>query len=374
VDDLAYLKLAVNLASKGKYTSSPNPQVGCVIVKDNQVLAQGWHQTAGGPHAEVAALAQLNYQAAGATAYVSLEPCCHTGKTAPCSAALITAGIKRVVIGATDPNPLVAGKGIAALKNAGIEVDTDLLLSEVREQNKGFFSRMLINRPWVSCKIAISLDGRTSGADGASKWLSGASARSDVQQLRATSCVIVSGIGTVLADDPQLNLRSEQIADYPAGMTMRQPATVILDSQLQTPVNAKLLANNKVIIAAIAPDSADKIAFAKRQSRLEQQGAAIVLLPSDNNRVALESLLSLLATYEFNQVLVEAGPTLCASWLQQGLIDELIVYLTPKILGSLARSMFDLPLATLAQQYQLKLQSVAQIDEDVKLIYSPKEM
>jgi diaminohydroxyphosphoribosylaminopyrimidine deaminase/5-amino-6-(5-phosphoribosylamino)uracil reductase len=374
VDDLAYLKLAVNLASTGKYTSSPNPQVGCVIVKDNQVLAQGWHQTAGGPHAEVAALAQLNYQAAGATAYVSLEPCCHAGKTAPCTAALIKAGIKSVVIGATDPNPLVAGKGIAALRQAGIEVDTDLLLSEVREQNKGFFSRMLINRPWVSCKLAISLDGRTSGADGASKWLSGASARSDVQQLRATSCAIVSGVGTVLADDPQLNLRSEQLAGYPAGVAMRQPATVILDSQLQTPVNAKLLANNKVIIAAIAPDSADKIAFAKRQSWLEQQGAAIVLLPSDNNRVALESLLSLLATYEFNQVLVEAGPTLCASWLQQGLIDELIVYLTPKILGSLARPMFDLPLGTLAQQYQLKLQSVAQIGEDVRLIYNPQEM
>ena len=319
---------ALRLAARGLNTTTPNPRVGCVLVRDGTIVGEGWHEQAGGPHAEVAALAKVGAGGtAGATAYVTLEPCSHHGRTPPCADALIAAGVARIVAAMQDPNPLVAGRGLEKLRSAGIAVEHGLLEAEARELNIGFVSRMTRGRPWVRLKVAASLDGKTALANGKSQWITGPDARRDVHVWRARSCAMLTGIGTVRDDDPRLTARDAE--------TTRQPLRVVVDSRLEIPEHAAILEGGNCLIAC-ATDNPDKTA------RLAARGIDVVVLPNARSKVDLPALLAELGRRGINEVMVEAGLRLNGSLLRENCVDELLIYQAPMLLGDAARGMFDL--------------------------------
>jgi diaminohydroxyphosphoribosylaminopyrimidine deaminase/5-amino-6-(5-phosphoribosylamino)uracil reductase len=351
--DRTYMSRALELAERGLYTTTPNPRVGCVIVRGGEIVAEGWHERAGEPHAEAIALAAAGERARGATAYVTLEPCSHQGRTPPCSEALVGAGIARVVAAMEDPNPLVAGNGLRRLRAVGIESACGLMETEARELNIGFVARMTRGRPWVRMKIAASLDGGTALANGRSQWITGTEARRDGHRWRARACAVLTGIGTVKDDDPQLTVREVE--------TSRQPARVVVDSRLETPGSARILAPGTVIAAARHD--------AVRGAALSAKGAEIVVIPNASGKVDLAALMRELARRQMNEIHVEAGHKLNGSLLRENLVDELVVYLAPSILGDSARGMFHLPeLEALPARYQLEVKDVCIVGADVRIV------
>ena len=353
-DDAAYMARALRLAERGLLTTAPNPRVGCVLVRDGTVVGEGWHERAGAPHAEINALQQAGSQAAGATAYVTLEPCCHHGRTPPCTDALLAAGVTRVVAAMEDPNPEVAGKGLAALQTAGIDAAAGLLAAAAEKLNTGFVMRMRQGRPWVRCKLAMSLDGRTAMASGESQWITGTAARRDVHQLRARSDAIMTGIGTVLADDPSLTVRLDEMDD-----DFRQPLRVILDSRLRTPPHAKLLDLPGETLIITGVDDAGN------ETRLTRSGIRVVTLPMQDGQLDLPAVLHYLGTLQINEVHLEAGATLCGALLQAGLVDELVMYMAPHLMGDAARGLFALPgLEQMAQRLKLSISEIRAVGDD----------
>lgn len=349
---------AMRLARRGLYTSDPNPRVGCVIVKDDEVIGEGWHERAGGHHAEIMALENAGKSAAGAAAFVTLEPCCHHGRTPPCTDALIAAGIDCVIIGATDPNPSVAGQGARQLEAAGVKVRTGILADASRELNIGFIRRMEANRPYVRSKIAVSLDGRTALANGESKWITGAAARADVQRLRARSSAILTGIGTVLADDPRLDVRDKGLG------VVEQPQRIVADTRLRTPPDAKIFGS----AGAVRIFCAD--AAGQKRSALEAAGAAVEALGVAENRLSPVVLMDRLAELEINEVLVEAGPGLNGALLQANLLDEIVVYMAGNILGTDARGMFAIAeLTDMSSRPEFALVDVRRVGDDCRLTF-----
>jgi len=354
-DDHRYMALALRLAERGLYTTDPNPRVGCVLVNDGRVVGEGWHERAGGPHAEVVALGDAGERARGATAYVSLEPCSHHGRTPPCTQALIKAGVSRVVAAMTDPNPRVAGKGINDLLLAGIRVDHGLLQAEAEHLNPGFISRMTRERPYVRIKLASSLDGRTALSSGESKWITGEAARADVQRWRARSSAILTGVGTVLADNPSLTVRDLDIG--------RQPLRVVVDGHLSMPPDAQLLTLPGKTLVVTASDNSD---YAEA---LLAAGAEVMVLRAGPEQVDLAGLMSDLAQREVNELLVEAGATLCGAILDAGLVDEILVYLAPHLLGGSARGMFTIPaLGSMKERREFEISDVRAIGKDWRII------
>lgn len=361
VDDHRYMARALQLARRGLYTTHPNPRVGCVIVRDGMIVGEGWHERAGEPHAEVHALRMAGEQARGATVYVTLEPCAHFGRTPPCAHALVQAGVKRVIAAMVDPNPLVAGKGLQLLAQAGIATAAGLLQAEARALNPGFIMRMEHHRPFVRVKTAMSLDGRTAMASGESVWITGEAARRDVQYWRAQAGAILTGIGTVLADNPSLNVRLSA-AELGINGVVRQPIRVVLDSHLRIPVNAKLLGlEGQTCIYTCSQDSA-KIA------RLQQAGARIRQFQGE--RLALAEVMAALVVDGINEVHVEAGATLNGALLAQGLVDELVIYLAPHLMGSDARALFHLPLAHMHERLNLTIRDIRAVGADWRMIAS----
>lgn len=356
------MTLALRLAEQGLYTTQPNPRVGCVLVKNNQIIGQGAHLKAGEAHAEVFALREAGMNAKDADAYVTLEPCSHYGRTPPCVDALIAAGVKRVVIAMPDPNPLVASGGIQRLQAQGIRVETGLMAKEAQALNPGFISRMTHGLPYVRSKIAASLDGRTALKNGRSSWITGESARQDVQHWRAQSCAIVTGIGTVLADNPSMNVRLENVT--------RQPLRVIVDSRLQTPVDCKMLGAammqiSPVIIVYASDDS-------NNADSLNATGVELLHLPDADGHVDLAALLSHLAQRGINEVLLEAGQGLNGAFLHANLVDEFIFYYAPKLMGADAKAMFLMPELTEMQQVtDLQIIEVRQFGQDIRLRAKP---
>ena len=365
--DHLYMAQALRLAERGLYTTMPNPRVGCVLVKGDQVIAEGWHYRAGEAHAEVHALQQAGERARGATAYVTLEPCNHSGRTGPCSEALLAAGVARVVFAMEDPNPQVAGSGLERLRAAGIMIDGPLLEDDARALNPGFLKRMERKLPFVRCKLAMSLDGRTAMASGQSKWVTGRKSREDVQRLRARSCAIVSGIDTVISDNAALIVRVDELqlsnADDAAA---RQPLRVILDSRLRLGRDAELLRHPSPILL-IHNGAQDNAA------RLNDWPAHVELLaiPDSHGRIDLLAVLRELARRQCNEVLVEAGATLAGSFLRRGLLDELIIYVAPKLLGSSARPLFDLPLNTMSAALPVKVRDMRAVGDDWRITAVP---
>jgi diaminohydroxyphosphoribosylaminopyrimidine deaminase/5-amino-6-(5-phosphoribosylamino)uracil reductase len=356
--DHAFMARALRLAERGLFTATPNPRVGCVVTNGGRVAGEGWHQQAGEAHAEVNALIAAAGQARGATVYVTLEPCSHHGRTAPCADALIQAGVTRVIAATRDPNPLVAGAGVARLERAGIAVELGLMASEARELNIGFFSRMERGRPWIRTKIAVSLDGKTALLNGESQWITGEDARRDGHRLRARSCAMLTGAGTVLEDDPQLTVRAVE--------TTRQPARVVVDSRLDTPPAARVLEGGGAIVATVSDDVV-------RTQRLRDAGAEVVRLPEENGKIALASLAQELALRGFNEVMVETGAKLNASLLRAGLIDEIVLYQAPVLLGDAARGVFALPeLRALGRKIELEIRDTRCIGKDLRIIARPR--
>jgi diaminohydroxyphosphoribosylaminopyrimidine deaminase/5-amino-6-(5-phosphoribosylamino)uracil reductase len=363
--DLALMARALKLAKRGLYTTDPNPRVGCVLAKDGQVIGEGWHRRAGEPHAERLAIDAAGDAARGATAYVTLEPCCHQGRTPPCTDALLEAGVGRVVVGMEDPNPIVRGRGLGRIRAAGIEALTGVLEGPCRALNPGFEKRMRLGLPLVRVKLAASLDGRTAMASGESRWITSDDARADVQWLRARSSAIVTGIGTVLADDPSLNVRlsPDSIPALDAGEPVRQPLRVILDSRLRMPLNAKMLPLPGATLIATCEDDPRRIAAAT------SAGAEVWVGPADAaGQIELEALLRYLAEREINEVLVEAGPTLAGAVVQKRLADELVLYLAPHLMGSDARGLFRLEgVSQMSDRLPVELVEVRQVGRDLRL-------
>lgn len=355
---------ALRLARLGLYSTDPNPRVGCVIVKDGQIVGRGWHKQAGTPHAEVHALNEAGDKAKGATAYVTLEPCSHTGRTPPCANALIKAGVARVVAAMQDPNPLVAGSGFKLLHAAGISVAFGLMQAEAEALNPGFIKRMVAGQPFVRIKLASSLDGRTAMASGESQWITGPQARADVQKLRARSSAVITGIGTVLADDPQLTVRDASLA--PEGLALRQPLRVVLDRQARLPDDCQLLRADGpvwwVTTKAAQPELAGKIAARTGSRYLHLSVPEPQFLPE---------LMTQLAQAQCNEVLVEAGPTLAAAFLRARLCDELIVYMAPKLLGSSARPLLTMNLSAMSEAVSLQMTDLRQVGADLRMTYRP---
>jgi diaminohydroxyphosphoribosylaminopyrimidine deaminase/5-amino-6-(5-phosphoribosylamino)uracil reductase len=351
--DHAFMTQALRLAEQGLYTTTPNPRVGCVIVHDGKVVGEGWHEKAGAPHAEVNALRAAGEMARGATAYVTLEPCSHYGRTPPCAEALASAGVAKVIAAMRDPNPQVAGNGFALLQFAGISALIGLMETEARELNIGFVSRMTRGRPWVRIKTASSLDGKTALANGTSFWITGEAARRDVHRLRARSCAILTGIGTVLADDPQMNVRDVE--------TMRQPLRVVVDSSLRISPSAKILAGGNVLVATASEDE-------QRIAKLIDAGAEVLVMPSDAGRVDLEKLMFTLGKRDINELMVEAGCTLNGALLAAGLVDELVMYIAPVLLGDKARGLFGLlELSDMSQRQELNMIETVSIGQDMRI-------
>jgi len=355
--DHEFMARALRLAELGLYSSTPNPRVGCVIVKDGVVVGEGWHRRAGEAHAEIHALQAAGDQARGATAYVTLEPCSHHGRTPPCADALIAAGVSRVVAAMQDPNPQVSGRGLALLRNAGIVTDCGVLGSEAQELNIGFVSRMTRGRPWLRLKLATSLDGKTALENGASQWITGPEARQDGHRFRARACAILSGIGTVRDDDPLLNVRGVE--------TERQPLKVVLDSRLELPLNAKLLEGGGVLVACAIDDAA-------RSAALRQRDAEVLCLPNPEGKVDLPELMMELGRRGINEVHVEGGSRLNGALLVAGLVDEFLIYLAPCLIGHAARGIFDmLALESLADKAQLSIRDLRMLGPDVRILARP---
>jgi diaminohydroxyphosphoribosylaminopyrimidine deaminase/5-amino-6-(5-phosphoribosylamino)uracil reductase len=338
--DCRAMARALELAAFGLQTAHPNPRVGCVIARGEQIIGEGWHVRAGEPHAEVHALRAAGAAASGATAYVTLEPCSHHGRTPPCAQALLDAGIGRVVFALEDPNPRVNGGGARLLRERGVPVQSGLLQTEAAELNAGFLKRMRTGRPWVRVKLAMSLDGRTALADGQSHWITGPAARQDVQLWRARSGAVLTGIGTVLADDPRLDVRLE---DPPGGARPPQ-LRVVLDSQLRTSPQARLFSvPGPVLVVAGAPLPAETQAYARRRAALEMHATVETLPTAAAGRVSLAALLGALGHREINELWVESGPTLAGALLAEGWADELILYVAPRLLGPQGRPLALLP-------------------------------
>ena len=347
--DHAMMRRALALAQKGLYTATPNPRVGCVVIQNEKTVGEGWHEKAGAAHAEAMALERAGAQAAGATVYVNLEPCSHQGRTPPCVEALKNAKVKRVVAAMRDPNPQAAGGG-AALEAAGIGFEHGLLEDEARELNIGFVSRMTRNRPWVRLKVAATLDGRSALADGSSQWITGAEARRDGHRWRARACAILTGIGTVRADDPRLTVREVE--------TPRQPLRVIVDSRLETPPAARILQGDKVLV------------FSATHGALPN--TEVVCLPNKNTKVELPAMLEELARRGVNELHVEAGFRLNGSLVREGCVDEYLLYLNPSFLGDAAQGMVDLPaFGSLAQRVKLKILSLERLGDDLRILARP---
>jgi diaminohydroxyphosphoribosylaminopyrimidine deaminase/5-amino-6-(5-phosphoribosylamino)uracil reductase len=352
--DLRYMARALELAERGLYTTTPNPRVGCVLVRDETIVGEGWHVRAGERHAEIEALRHAGPAARGAVAYVTLEPCCHHGRTPPCTDALIAAGVARVVAAMTDPNPRVSGTGLAKLHAAGIAVDSGVLEERAHALNVGFVSRMQRGRPWVRLKIAASLDGKTALASGASRWITGPDARADGHAWRARACAILTGIGTVRADDPLLNVRDVQ--------TSRQPLRIVVDSQLTVAPQARMLAGGGSLVVCAQGTRASR-------EQLRSGGNEVLELPGADGEVDLGALLRVLAARELNELHVEAGPVLNGALLRQGLADEMLLYLAPCVLGEGARGMFALPLlAEMERRHGLEFGDVRRIGSDLRVL------
>jgi diaminohydroxyphosphoribosylaminopyrimidine deaminase/5-amino-6-(5-phosphoribosylamino)uracil reductase len=352
--DLEFMERALQLAERGLYTTTPNPRVGCVIVRDGVVAGEGWHERAGGAHAEVMALQAAGDRARGATAYVTLEPCHHQGRTPPCDEALIAAGVARVVAAMQDPDPRTAGQGMARLKQAGITVETGAMEKQARTINRGFISRITRGRPWARMKIAASLDGRTALTNGKSQWITGDAARADGHHWRARACAVLTGIGTVRDDDPQLNVRAVN--------TTRQPLRVVIDSRLELSPAARVLEGGGVLVACAIVDEV-------KAARLRDRGAEIVALPNAAGKVELSALMRELGRREINELHVEAGHQLNGSLLNEGCVDELLLYLAPCFIGDHARGMAELPeLADLAGRRKLRVEDVRMMGGDIRIM------
>lgn len=371
IDWPVYMQRALDLACN-VISTSPNPRVGCVIVKDASIVGEGWHAAAGQEHAEIMALHQAGNQAESAVAFVSLEPCCHIGRTGPCTTALIQAKVTQVVIAGIDPNPSVSGEGVAALEAAGIKVT---YLSDYRQAsraiNPGYFKSRESGLPYVRCKLAMSLDGRTALANGESKWITSAQARSDVQKLRAGSSAIITGVETVLADDPSLTVRASELGldevelERNKQSLAEQPLRVILDSKLRTPPTARILQGTAPVKIFVAQDSLASKSLAP--------GVEILAAKRSGTRVNLRSVLEFLVSdFACTEVLVEAGATLSGAFLQAGLIDELIIYIAPKLLGSDARALFDFTgLQSLSDCTKLEIANYKKVGSDIRLTIKP---
>lgn len=360
---------AVALAERGLTTTDPNPRVGCVIARGERIVGEGWHERAGEPHAEIHALRAAGTQAAGATAYVTLEPCSHHGRTPPCVDALIAASVSRVIFAVGDPNPRVDGRGADILRRAGVQVASGLLEQEAAELNLGFLKRMRTGRPWLRVKLAMSLDGRTALASGASQWITGEAAREDVQHWRARSSAILTGVGTMLADDPRLDVR---LPEPPSGPRPK-PLRVVLDPRLRTPPDARIFTTGgEVLILTSEHAAGADPQFDLRLSRLRERAAVETVAGDSAGRARLADVLELLGRREINEVWVEAGPTLCGAWVQQDLADELLLYIAPKLLGPQARPLLDLPeLRELGRALGFTFMDVTRIGEDLRLRLRP---
>jgi diaminohydroxyphosphoribosylaminopyrimidine deaminase/5-amino-6-(5-phosphoribosylamino)uracil reductase len=351
--DRLFMRRALDLAEKGLYTTTPNPRVGAVIVKDGKIVGQGWHEMAGMPHAEIHAIKDAGLLARGATLYVTLEPCSHHGRTPPCADAVIEAGISRVVAAMQDPNPLVAGRGLKRLMDAGINVECGLLEMEAVALNPGFVSRMKHGRPWIRMKVAASLDGKTALENGESKWITGDEARQDGHRFRARACAILTGIGTVLADDPRLTVRDVE--------TSRQPLRIVLDSRLRLPLDARILEGDLLIVAAKEDD--------EKRMALEKAGAEVIFLPDEKGRIDLHALLREFAGRGINELHVEAGARLNGALLNADLVDEFVFYLAPCLLGKGAKGMFDIPaLQKMEDRHALEISDVKMLGKDLRIL------
>lgn len=362
--NVEYMQHAIRLAHKGLYSTDPNPAVGCVIVKNDKIIGEGWHRRAGEEHAEVNALKQAGSQAQGATVFVTLEPCSHTGRTPPCANALINAGVKKVVAAMRDPNPLVSGYGLKKLQDAGIEVESGLLESLAGALNPGFNKRMEAGRPFVRVKLAMSMDGRTAMASGESQWISCEASRNDVQRLRAESSAILTGIETVLADDPSMNVRlsaAELKVDQ-----VRQPIRIVLDSKFRMPSNAKIVSldGQCIVYTTVNVDNRDSYPFI-----IEQCAALHDVL---GGKIDLQSLMQDLAKKEINLLHVEAGSVLCGALLKNDLVDEIIIYMAPHIMGDSAKGLFHLPeLNQMKDRISLKIKELRAIGNDIRITAQP---
>ena len=357
VDDRRHMNRALQLAARGRVTARPNPMVGAVIVRDREVVGEGWHVRAGDDHAEVVALRNAGQLARGATAYVSLEPCSHHGRTPPCAEALVDAGISRVVAAMVDPNPAVAGSGLEQLEAAGVEVASGLLEAQARELNRGFVKRMQDGRPWVTVKIAASLDGATAMASGESQWITGPAARADVQRLRAESGAVMTGVGTVIADDPRLTVRKPDAGNW-------QPLRVILDSDLRTPVTAEVLGQPGETRIYYCGDPV--------RDDLAERGATLVPVRDDRRGVKIADVLADLGRIGINHLLVESGARLAGSLAAGGWVDEFVIYQAPRLLGSATRSMLDTPgWIRLDQGLTLDVVDMRLVGRDVRVVVRP---
>lgn len=361
--DAHYMARALELARKGRYSTHPNPRVGCVIVRDGQVVGEGWHVRAGEPHAEVHALRAAGELVRGATAYVTLEPCSHHGRTPPCADALVNAGVARVVAAMQDPNPEVAGRGLQRLAQAGIDTHSGVLEAEARAINKGFLKRMEHGLPYVRVKLAMSLDGRTAMASGESQWITGPAARSAVQRLRAESSVVLTGADTVLADDARLTVRAAELGLDPEQTALamsRPPLRVLIDGRLRVPLDAPFFKAGPVLVATCAA--------------VEEQyanGPECLIVPGPDGQVDLHRLLLELAARGVNEVLVEAGPRLAGAFAQQGLVDEYQIFVAGKFLGSSARPLLDWPLAQMSEAPLLKIIEMRAVGDDWRVTAIP---
>ena len=356
--DYAFMSYALRLAEKGLYDTTPNPRVGCVITQNAQIVGSGWHEKAGQPHAEVNALNSAGEAARGATVYVTLEPCAHYGRTPPCVNALIAAGIAKIIIAMKDPNPLVSGRGKTLLELAGIDVQVGLLEAEASALNVGFVTRMTHKKPWVRIKTAASLDGKTALNNGVSQWITGESARQDAHRWRARSCAILTGIGTVKSDNPQLTVRYIK--------TRRQPKKIIVDSHLVIPLDAKLLqAGEEVFIFTANNNNPEK------NEALSKMGVRVIVLSNGKGRVDLEKMITTLVDFGMNEVLVEAGCGLNGALVEAGLVNEMIIFLAPHLLGNNAQGMVQLPeLMNLDKKKTLRINDLRMVGQDIRIIAS----
>jgi len=359
-----HMARALALAARGRCTTQPNPRVGCVIVRRGEVVGEGWHERAGGPHAEVAALAAAGAAAKGADVYLTLEPCCHHGRTPPCTDALIAAGVKRVIAAMQDPNPRVGGQGAARLREAGIEVRIGLMTDEAEALNRGFVSRMTHGRPWVTLKLAMSLDGRTAMASGESRWITGEAARADAHRLRAEAGAVLTSVNTVLADDPELSVRYP----VPGVAAPRAPDRIVIDTQLRAPLAARVWRADgaRRIVLAVRPP-------ADRMEALRAHGVEVALVgTTPDGHVDVASALDTLGRMEINEVLAECGPTLAGALLAARRVDELVIYAAPALLGHEGRALATLPaVAALADRVQLRFTDVQRVGADLRITAEP---
>lgn len=351
---------ALALAARGRYGTQPNPRVGCVIVHKDEVVGEGFHERAGGPHAEVVALQEAGVRARGAEVYVSLEPCVHHGRTPPCTEALVRAGVSRVVAAMEDPNPKVAGQGLTALRHAGIDTDVGVLEAEAEDLNRGFVSRMRRGRPWLTLKLAMSLDGRTALASGESRWITGPAARADVHRLRAEAGAVLTSVNTILSDDPELTVRDFK--------SPRVPDRIVLDTQLRSPPDAKVWAPAGRRIALCVRPPADRL------EALRAAGVEVALAgTTPNGRIDLPAALATLGAMEINEVLAETGPVLAGALLQAGVVDELVLYVAPSLLGHEGRALAQLPgISELAGRLRFAFTDVTSLGPDLRLTLRPE--